>query len=437
MTSSTSMVKTRHSGIYKRGDRYVIRYRANGTQHAESARTLDEALQIKRAREAARDRGELDQVKQARVPFREYALEWVDRYQGAGRRGFTDDTRAEYRRDLERYALPRLGDKRLASIAPRDVSEWIAWLCDEREQGRRRAAECRAKASGAGKEPKSSSEPLRLSDATVRRITVPVRACLATARREGLIRSNACDSVPLPHRPQIEEADVTEKAKAMTREQLAMFLRVVPNEWRLLFQVLGATGLRWSELAALRWCDLKLEGSEPQVRVRRALAKTQPKGVPPRFKPPKSRHGQRSIPLDAALCRELRQRRASDCGADEDLVFPARNGSPLRQENVRRRVLHVAAGEAAVPWIGFHTFRHTCASMLFAGGRNVKQVQRWLGHHSPGFTLDTYVHLLDDGVGEGLDLVAELDADSENKVRTSGRRSGSDRPQLLPSQTVS
>ncbi len=30
------------------------------------------------------------------------------------------------------------------------------------------------------------------------------------------------------------------------------------------------------------------------------------------------------------------------------------------------------------------------------------QVQRWLGHHSASFTLDTYVHLLDNDLGEPL-----------------------------------
>ena len=66
------------------------------------------------------------------------------------------------------------------------------------------------------------------------------------------------------------------------------------------------------------------------------------------------------------------------------------------------------AEEAGVPWIGFHTFRHTCASLLFAEGRNAVQVQRWLGHHSPAFTLERYVHLLDDGVGAPLAIGAEL-----------------------------
>jgi hypothetical protein len=47
--------------------------------------------------------------------------------------------------------------------------------------------------------------------------------------------------------------------------------------------------------------------------------------------------------------------------------------------------------------------------LLFERGANAVQVQRWLGHHSPSFTLNTYVHLLDeDGMGEALDLGAEL-----------------------------
>jgi integrase len=66
------------------------------------------------------------------------------------------------------------------------------------------------------------------------------------------------------------------------------------------------------------------------------------------------------------------------------------------------RVLALACKAAGVGWAGFHTFRHTVASRLFAEGRNVVQVQRWLGHYSAGCTLDTYVHLLDNDLGEPL-----------------------------------
>jgi len=63
-------------------------------------------------------------------------------------------------------------------------------------------------------------------------------------------------------------------------------------------------------------------------------------------------------------------------------------------------VIKPAAAAAGVPWAGFHTLRHTCATRLFRAGVNAKQVQHWLGHHSPAFTLDVYVHLLDDDMPE-------------------------------------
>lgn len=265
----------------------------------------------------------------------------------------------------------------MSAIRPRDVANWIDWLCDENVQGR------------------------RLADATIRRIVSPLRSCLATARREGLISHNPVDGAVLPRREEVDDTE-HEHVRALTREQLADFLRIVRPDHRLMFRFLAVSGLRWSELAAIRWRDLQLNGSGPHVRVRRA-------NVRGRIKPPKSKYGKRDVPLDAGVVGELRQHRtAAGLSGGDDLVFAARNGAPLRQENVRRRVLRPAAEEACVPWIGFHTFRHTCASLLFARGKNAKQVQRWLGHHAASFTLDTYTHLLDDGVGEGLDLDAEL-----------------------------
>lgn len=410
---SAPLEQTRHPGIYKRGDRYVVAYRANGRQKRETVPTLKAALRVKRARETDRDRGEYHE--ESRLRFRDYADEWVARYQGNGRRGFTEDTRADYRRDLERYAFPyldaRLG-RTVAGIRRRDLANWIGWLCDPEAQGAeaertRREREARRRGVAISAVPALPVEPVHLADATIRRVACPVRACLATAADEGLIRANPADGLRLPHRPRVEDAEA-EPARSLTRSELDAFLRVVHPEYRTMFRLLAATGIRWGELAALRWRDLRLDGSEPTLRVRRALGRRR-KNSPPTFKPPKSRHGIRDVPLDPALVFELRRRRAdAERVGDDDLVFAARNGEPLRQENVRRRVLRPAAEEACVAWAGFHTFRHTCASLLLAQGRNVKQVQRWLGHHAASFTLDTYAHLLDEGVGDALDLDGEL-----------------------------
>jgi hypothetical protein len=45
------------------------------------------------------------------------------------------------------------------------------------------------------------------------------------------------------------------------------------------------------------------------------------------------------------------------------------------------------------------TMRPPLASLLFGGGKDVKQIEQWLGHADPRFTLRTYVHRLDDGLG--------------------------------------
>ena len=115
------------------------------------------------------------------------------------------------------------------------------------------------------------------------------------------------------------------------------------------------------------------------------------------------------MPLPFELVSELRrQRRDSEWPDDDHPVFASMTGTALDPGNLRRRVLAPAAEEAGVPWCGLHSLRHTCASLLFDRGANAKQVQRWLGHHAPSFTLDTYIHLLSDDLGEPLDLSAEL-----------------------------
>jgi integrase len=97
-------------------------------------------------------------------------------------------------------------------------------------------------------------------------------------------------------------------------------------------------------------------------------------------------------------------------------MFASRNGTRLQDRNVRRvldKVTHAgvrgrhgrhaivpALAGADLEWIGFHSFRHTCASILLDSGKNIRQVAAWLGHEDPAFTLRTYAHLMDAGLGD-------------------------------------
>jgi len=52
-----------------------------------------------------------------------------------------------------------------------------------------------------------------------------------------------------------------------------------------------------------------------------------------------------------------------------------------------------------------HQLRHHYASVLLAGGVDIKRVQSYLGHHSAAFTLDVYGHLMPDDGERSLRMV--------------------------------
>jgi integrase len=397
------MEKTRTPGIFKRGGRYVVTFRdATGRQRKESAPTYDAARTLKRKRDQQSRDGETHTPKREQLTLAAYACELygadLEREEGGepekgryqGRRGAVrDSTRADYRRDIEAYWLPALGRRRLPTIMAPDIAKVLAEIAGREEDG-------------------------YLTDRSLKRLYAPLSALLAQAVEEGLITHNPARDVTVPtgrdalrRFDQDDDADEDDpqpgKAKALTESEIAGFLLVVDVRWQILFELLACTGLRISEALALRWRDLQLDGSAPAVKVRRGLVK----GV---YGPPKSKHGRRDVPMPFGLVTAFRNRRTSaEWHGDDDLVFPSLSGTAMQQSNLRSRVLVPAAEEAGVSWAGFHAFRHHCASRLIASGRNIVQVSRWLGHHSPGFTLVTYAHLMDDGVGAPLELKRELD----------------------------
>jgi integrase len=344
--------KTKTPGIYKRGSRYVVTFRDHcGVPRKRSAATLAEARDLKAMLRADVKRGEYQAI--ARIGFTEYAREWLETFQGRTGNGIRPETLSDYRFDLERDAIPFFGSTQLAAIEPRDIKRFVAKLA---ERG--------------------------LAASSVRNALAPLRALFATAFDDGLIKRNPCSGLRIPQRFPHE---LQKQTKALSEEELRAFLEALPSEWRLFFEFLAHSGLRIGEAVALTWADVDL--GKQRVQVRRRLYRG-------RFDLPKSRYSLRSVPLSPGIAQQLWRLRGS--APDEAPVFPSQIGTHLDQAKVFSRVLKPAARKAGVPWAGFHTLRHTCATMLFRHGFNAKQVQMWLGHHSPAFTLATYVHLVTD-----------------------------------------
>jgi integrase len=334
---------------------YVVVWRHRGRQHKETHRTYGEAREAKGRREAGEKR------PTSRVGFAEYFEEWIESYAGRTARGFSETSRSEYRRAMESHVLPKWRGRKLADVDPADIRGLFRSLRDE---------------------DKSTSE--------IKKARATLSAMFATAAEDRVLRSNPVQGVRIP--ASRTEAELGEARKALTRRELGLVLAAIPEDWRLFFELLSHTGLRISEAVGLTWEHLEL-GDSPRIKVREQVYRGKRRKL-------KSGAARRDIPLSPQMSdRLLAHRRDSYAGPGEP-VFRSPTGVPLSPPNIGREVLHPARKAIGMPWVTFHTFRHTCASLLFEAGRNVRQVSEWLGHSDPAFCLRTYIDLMDDGIGD-------------------------------------
>ena len=226
-----------------------------------------------------------------------------------------------------------------------------------------------------------------LSASSIRKYVAPLKVMFATAVEDGDLPVNPATGLRI--NAQRVEMTETEPAKAMTRVELAKLLPMFEDRWQVLFELLAHTGLRISELLGLDWEDLAF-GNSPRLRIRRQYYRGTLKLHP------KTDAGRRTLPLSPGMARKLWAVRPAHASGP---MFVTASGRRILDRNLRR-VLDRATEKRGLEWVGFHTFRHTCASMLLESGKNIRQIAAWLGHEDPAFTLRTYTHLMDAGLGD-------------------------------------
>jgi integrase len=162
--------------------------------------------------------------------------------------------------------------------------------------------------------------------------------------------------------------------------------------------ILVSSGIRRGELMALRWSDIDFGANT--VRVQRSVEATKSHGL--RIKPPKTRHGRRTITLPAVAISTLKEHRLAEheirlaLGLGKvqptDFVFGNYDGKPRHPDWLTYHWKHMVE-QFGLPRVTLHAFRHSHASALIAGGQDVVTVSRRLGHASPTITLSVYAHL--------------------------------------------
>ena len=168
--------------------------------------------------------------------------------------------------------------------------------------------------------------------------------------------------------------------------ELQLLLSKLDVRERTLALLDAATGLRVSELLALRW--RMLTSRTWSFSVTRSIwhqvvgdCKTEASAKP--------------VPMDSYMAEDLlRWRRQSPYPMDDDWVFasPTMKGKqPYWPDNLMKRYIKPVARQAGIHKnIGWHTFRHSFGTLLKANGEDVKTVQELLRHANSRITLDVY-----------------------------------------------
>jgi integrase len=265
-------------------------------------------------------------------------------------------TCATYRSLIKCHVLPYVGDEQLTRVSPLTLEQLYADL-----------------------EAKGVSPRMR------QQVHALLHCALGKAVRLKLIRDNPASVVD---RPRARRREI----RALTADEVGVLLRAAEGDrLEALYVVAVTTGLRQGEIFALKWKDINLR--QRVLSVRRALLDA---GGHREIADPKTAKGKRRVELPDLAVKALKAHRGQlqVTPHPESWVFTDVRGGTLRRSNFIRRNWAPLLAHAGLDGVRFHDLRHTCASLLLAGGIHPKVVQERLGHATIAITLDTYSHVV-------------------------------------------
>ena len=227
-----------------------------------------------------------------------------------------------------------------------------------------------------------------------------VKNTLDYALRLGMIESNPMLYVIKPKK----QATISDKHDNFyTKDELKKFLDVAKDtslKKYTLFRLLAFSGMRIGECLALTWHDLDYKNNT--IAINKTYAKTN-NGI--KIQTPKTKASIRKVSLDVETIQvlkewQLNQRKqllkvGINAMNKRQLIFSNNKNSFIANETVRLAI-HQIAKKAGIYPITTHGFRHTHATLLFASGMDIKQVQARLGHSNVQTTLNIYTHAIQD-----------------------------------------
>jgi integrase len=371
-----------------RRPRWQVRYRDGTTQRSAGIYTNKaEAQAVKRDLDAGRfDPATFHQQQAAlgdaaRQPLGQYVRDtWWPRWQH-------DHPGSAYatKKKLNKRILPTFGDTPLADLDADAIARWQTSMLTE-----------------------------QLSPRTINTYLSLLGTIINTAVADGHLPRSPMRTPSGTRRLTPLKTQPTDHREVwLTAKQVTQLADAIHPHYHALVIVTAHTGLRFQELAALRWHDLDLRHplddgvvtGNGRLRVSRVLTDPRRSGTG-RDQHPTTPAAKRTIAVDQPTIQALRdhRQRLADDPQPHDRVFTTpprgrRSGVPLAANNfarIWRPALATAGLDHAWPRHGglhFHDLRHTHATWLIAQHVPVTAIAHRLGHANPLITRLTYAHI--------------------------------------------
>ncbi|MCG7410602.1 site-specific integrase [Paenibacillus sp. ACRRX] len=202
--------------------------------------------------------------------------------------------------------------------------------------------------------------------------------------------------VPTPKDEYIPDDDDTRNY--WEKEEVKNFLTIAKNNLNfidyLLFHLLIYTGGRKGEVLALKWSDINVKNQT--IRFNKTLYFEDDNFY---LITPKTAASKRLISIDDATVQMLKKWRTENSTISDNVVelkdkfiFSRFDGLPYRLAYPNDKLDSIIENHDLYS-ITVHGLRHTHASILFAAGATMKEVQVRLGHSDIKMTMNIYTHV--------------------------------------------
>lgn len=331
---------------------------------------------------------------------------------------FADSSYYTYTKHLDEIIMPELGSIKIGRITPEHLTVLYSKLSQEGSKYGRAESYSRGSIVTFHKQ---------------------LQSVMSLAQKYKVIDDNPCHNAELP------KAKKQSRIRYLTPEQTNIFLEALDNpvpyvvtttyDWgkvektydfnaktlsrlqyntfRALFRVAVYSGCRIGELLALKWKDIDFKTNTLHIRQSVAFAVSRGGQY---IKDPKTENSYRSVTIEHSEIVMLQNLRAEqkmhmlELGSawkgerdntDDNLVFTTYDGQMINKSSPNKMLDKIvrnhnssAPKDKQLPHLSAHDLRHTHATLLVAGGTDIKTISSRLGHKNISTTLNIYAHAL-------------------------------------------